>query len=133
MTDPGLESLLAPGGRVIKFGAPVRGPGTPEQLDIGPGDCFISTPGPLFPSIYGRVWTRRDFVDDLRSDNWDNPGPLKLESELAWREYRYSLGYRWSTCYSVAELEGEDGETHVSTCRKISFEEFAEAMSRGWE
>jgi hypothetical protein len=129
MDHGGLESILAPGGKVIKFRAPVRGEATAEQNEIGPGDCFISIPGPQWPVIYGHVWTRQDHVEELRRDRL---GPMELESELAWREYRAMLGYRWGSCYSVIEPDGEDGETHVSTCRKITVGEFDAARQRGW-
>jgi hypothetical protein len=120
---------------IIETRTPVRGEPTPEQRAIGPGDYVISEPGPQWPRIYGYVWTRQAFIADLRADGVleEYPDPVAaLEHRLAVHEFRYQKGYVYGMFYSEAEIDGEQGESHVSTCRKISESEFNAARERGW-
>jgi hypothetical protein len=120
--------------QVFTVRTPTRGWPTPEQWAIRPGDCVLSEPGGQFDGlrIYGFLFTRALYIEAVRADPADPPESRWLEDDLAWREYRFSLGYAWGTFFSVGEPEGETGETHLSTCTRIGLEEFEAARLRGW-
>src|SRR3974390_1143486 len=125
---------------VIELRPPVAGEPTPAQRALGGGDYVLCTPpGPQFEGlvIYGYVWTRQAFIADWRADGVleDYPvpvRPLALEWRLLVHEWRYQQGYVRGRWYSVAEPGGEEGENHVSTCRRIAEAEFLAARARGW-
>lgn len=80
----------------------------PWQAAIKPDDYFFRNSGYGFP-IYGQV---------LKEDEPREP---------------HVRHYRLCNCYSMACIEGEMGDVHVSSIERIISEaEFEEARSQGW-
>lgn len=80
----------------------------PWQAAIKPGDYFRKDSGYGFP-IYGHV------------ENEEEPREPELQH------------YRFCHCFSVACVEGEYGDVHVSTIDAVIRQDlFDEARQRGW-
>jgi hypothetical protein len=103
----------------------------PWKLDpvagIGWGDCW-RWDGPDL-TCFGYV---QPLLDVIAGEARCGAGDDEIQYVIGAIRENYSRGWRSGVGYSLVELEGETGYSHVWQLTKIAAAEFAAARSRGW-
>lgn len=103
---------------------------SPEQNAITYGDYFIRPYLEYDLLIFGYIMTEEELYS---SSAYEGVEQAEIDYEKSSAKRNYDRGYRFGRAYSVAVVDGELGDTHVSTMIPITKENFEAAKAVNWD
>lgn len=102
---------------------------TEEQRSITYGDCWLTFDGASQLVIFGRVQSLTDLRAEMRGRGMSQE---ETDEDVRSIVNAFARGYRFGRAYSIACVEGELGDTHVSVMTPISHSAFDDAEAVRW-